>query len=72
MFLDIAYYPLLGVPLVKWFGILAILCFALTAAISILNRRKIRFIPFKWHPRMAYVSLIVAALHALLVLLASF
>lgn len=71
MFLDIAYYNFLGLPLVKWLGIVAICCFALTATISILSRRKIRFIPFKWHPRMAYISLTVAAAHTLLVLLAS-
>jgi len=71
MFVDIAYYNILGLPLVKWLGIIAICCFALTASISILNRRKIRFIPFKWHPRMAYISFAVAAVHALLVLLTS-
>lgn len=71
MFIDIAYYDILGLPLVKWLGILALFCFVLTASISILNKRKIRFIPFKYHPRMAYISLTIAAVHALLVLLAS-
>jgi hypothetical protein len=69
MFSDIAYTSVLGIHLVELLGILTLLSLLFTASISILNRRKIRWIPFKWHSRMAYVTIAVALCHGLLVLL---
>ena len=57
MFQDIAYALIFGKPLIMYLGIITILLFFLTAVIALLNRRGIRTIPFKWHPRMAFTSI---------------
>lgn len=69
MFSDIAYTQVLGIYLVELLGIFTLACLLFTASISILNRRKIRWIPFRWHSRSAYVTIVVAVCHGLLVLL---
>lgn len=69
MFSDIAYMSIFGIYLVQLLGILTLVLMLYTASISILNRRKIRWIPFKWHSRSAYVTIVVALCHGLLVFL---
>ena len=69
MFSAIASYMILGLPVMIVLGIITFFCLLLTATISTLNRRKIRFIPMKWHFRMAYTTVVVALVHGLLVML---
>ena len=69
MFSDIAYTSVFGIYLVELLGILTLVLMLFTASISILNRRKIRWIPFKWHSRSAYVTIVIALCHGLLVFL---
>ena len=70
MFSDIAYYSIFGIYVVRLLGISALVLMLFTASISILNRRKIRWIHQKWHSRFAYVTIILALCHGLLVFLA--
>ena len=71
MFYKIAFYQILGLPLIAYLGALTLTLFLITAAISILNVKfGIHKIPFKWHPRMAVISLTVAVIHGTLAFLA--
>lgn len=72
MIAQIAYYQILGKPLILYLGILTILSFLFTASIAIMNARGIHKIPFKWHPRMAKISIGLAILHGLLGILSYF
>lgn len=70
-FREIAYLPIRELPLIAYLGILTLLSFFFTASISIMNKRGINKIPFKWHPRVAIISLILGTIHGLLAVLAS-
>lgn len=72
MISNIAYYVFWGKPLVFYLGILALVLFYLTALISFLNTKGIHLIPFKWHPRIAILALVLGTLHGLLALSAYF
>ncbi len=69
MLYEVTYFMIFGKPLIMYLGILALLSFMFTALIAILNKRKIRKIPFKWHPRAAKFSLVIAIIHGTLGLL---
>ena len=69
---NITYYQFFGKPLILYLGVLTLLSFLFTASIAILNKRGINKIPFKWHPRMAIFSIILAIIHGILGLLAYF
>lgn len=71
MFHEIAYYQFLGLPLVAYGGLVVFLSFLLTASVSYGFKREWRWIPMKWHPRLAAVSLVLALFHGLLGLLAN-
>lgn len=66
MLQEIANFQILGRPLVMYGGILTLLSFMFTASISMMNKRGIKFIPFKWHSRMAKLSLFFALVHGAL------
>jgi hypothetical protein len=70
MFSEITYAPVLGKPLILILGVLTLLGFLLTASIAVLNHRRIRTIPFRWHLRCAVVSIGLAAVHGTLGILA--
>lgn len=72
MLLDISYYLIFGKPLIFYLGILTFFSFLFTALIGLLNWKGIRIIPFKWHPRMAVISITLAVIHGLLAILAYF
>ncbi|MCL5433329.1 MAG: hypothetical protein M1524_04430 [Patescibacteria group bacterium] len=72
MISQISYYPIFGKPLIMYLGIITFLSFLFTAFISISNRRGKRWIAFKWHPRMAIVSIGLAFIHGLFGLSAYF
>lgn len=67
----IAYFEILGRPVVFYLGIIAFFSFCFTASIALLNRRGIHKIPLKWHFRLAKISLGLAATHGLLAFLAN-
>ncbi|MEK7598824.1 MAG: hypothetical protein AAB487_03785 [Patescibacteria group bacterium] len=64
MISGLAYTLVFGKPLIMYGGILTFLSLLFTAAISILNRKGVIKIPFKWHPRMAIITIILGAIHA--------
>lgn len=68
----IAYYLIFWKPLIMYLGILTLISFLFTASIAILNKKWIRIIPFKWHPRMAIFSITLALIHWFLALSAYF
>lgn len=62
---QITFFPVLGLPLIAWLGMITYLGFISTASIPLLTRRGVR-IQFKWHMRLAYFSIIMATIHGLL------
>lgn len=72
MLQQITYFQILGKPLIMYLGILTLSSFLFTASISVLNRRGNHKIPFKWHPRMAVVSIALAVIHGTLGVLTYF
>lgn len=63
---DIAYFQILGKPLIMWSGIATLISLLSTATIAILNKRGINKIPFKWHPIMARTTIVLGILHGLM------
>lgn len=51
-------------------GIVVLLSFLITASIGFLNYKGNHKIPFKWHPRMAAISISLAIIHGALGILA--
>jgi hypothetical protein len=72
MLQEITYALIFGKPLIMYLGILTLAAFLLTASIALMNRRGIRIIPFKWHPRCAALALSLAIIHGALGVLAFF
>jgi hypothetical protein len=62
----IAFTLLFGQPLVLYGGILTLLMLLFTATVGLLNYKGITIVPFKWHPRLALATIIVAVIHAIL------
>lgn len=56
---------LLGFPLVMYGGIFTFLLLLFTAIVGILNFKQITVIPFKWHPRLAIITILAALIHAI-------
>lgn len=54
----------LGKPLIMYGGILTFLLLIFTAIVGALTFKGIFIIPFKWHPRLAVATIIVAIIHA--------
>jgi hypothetical protein len=69
-FAQIAFYPVFGFPFLLYLGAITLLSFLLTASIAVMNKKRIHAIPFKWHPRMAALSIIIAVIHGTLAMLA--
>ncbi|MBI5459905.1 hypothetical protein [Methanobacterium sp.] len=67
MLSSIAYYPILGKPLILYLGIVTLLSFIITATIGLMIYKG-KKIPFKIHPTMAGLSLILGITHGTLAL----
>lgn len=65
MLSEIAYFPILGKPLVLYMGITTLLLFIITASMGLMIFRGVR-IPFKFHPMMAGISITVGIVHGIL------
>lgn len=63
---NIALTLFLGKPLVMYGGIFTFLLLLFTATVGALNFKGITVIPFKWHPRLAIITITVAIIHAIL------
>lgn len=72
MFQEVSYFLIFGKPLIMYLGLLTLCVFLFTASIAILNKKGIRTIPFKWHPRMAIIAICCAVVHGALGVLAFF
>lgn len=72
MIRNFAYALILGKPLIMYGGIITFLFLLFTATVGWLNFKAIYIIPFKWHPRLALTTIILAILHAILGLAAYF
>lgn len=68
MLTKITYYQIFGISLITYLGILALLLFAATTLVAVRNKRGSRLF-FKWHHRLAAISIIVAFTHGVLGLL---
>lgn len=62
----IALTLLFGKPLVMYGGIMTLFFLLFTATVGALNFKGITVIPFRWHPRLAALTIIVALFHGLL------
>ncbi len=65
---DLAYTSFLNFPLIGYLGIFSYLSLVATATVSILTRRKIAKISMRHHFRLAYLTLTLATVHAILAL----
>lgn len=68
----IAYFMILGKPLIAYTGVLALLGFAVTGVLGFLIYTGRANIPIRWHLRLAIASLIIAIAHGLMGILLYF
>lgn len=66
MISEIASYQILAMPLTALLGMITFLLLLLTALVSIMNKKGVTFIPFRWHPRFAALTILLALLHGIL------
>lgn len=67
-----AHIMISGLPVALWFGVITFLCLVTTATLGILVLKGRYNIPFKWHMRMAAVTIFFAVIHVILVILQYF
>ena len=63
------YYPVFGLPLTVYVGVLALVIFLTAATIATLIRFFNANIPLHWHYRLAYTALTIAVIHGTVMLL---
>lgn len=66
MIANLAYYLILGKPLIFYLGILSYISFSFTALLGYSYYKGRPILPFPWHPRFAVTSLILGAIHGLM------
>ncbi|MDD5337052.1 MAG: hypothetical protein PHS02_01060 [Candidatus ainarchaeum sp.] len=66
MLQEISYYLIFGKPLIMYLGVATMISLLATATIGFLNYTGRKTIPFKWHPRMAALTIILAVVHGVL------
>lgn len=66
MISSLAYFLILGQPLIMYLGILTYLSFLMTALLGYTYFKGRPILPFEWHPRFAATSLILGTIHGLL------
>ena len=72
MFTQIAFFPIMGLPMIVWGGIFTLLLFILAAVIGYLNSKGVNkppIITYKGHKIIALIALISGIGHGLLGLL---
>ena len=68
MLTEIALYQIIGISVITYLGILAFLLFSAAALVATRSKKGGRLV-FKWHHRLATISIIVAFTHGILGLL---
>jgi hypothetical protein len=63
---DLIYYPIVGVPFIVFLGMITIFMFCLTAFIAIMKRKGEIKLSIKWHFKLAYLSILLGIIHAIL------
>ncbi len=63
---NISYFLIFGRPLIWYLGILTFISLVSTATVGYLNFRGKMIIPFRWHPRLAALTLTLAVIHGTL------
>lgn len=66
---SISYYLIFGRPLILYLGVLTLSSFLITALIGYTTLHGKPVAPFKWHPRMAAISIALAIIHGSLAIL---
>ena len=67
MITSLGHIVIFGLPIAIYFGIITFICLIITATMGILVLKGLYNIPFKWHKRMAAVTIIFAMIHITLV-----
>ena len=57
-----------GLPLAVYFGIITFICLITTATLGMIVLKGLYRIPFKWHMRMAAITILFAISHVMLVI----
>ena len=65
MISNLAFHLFLGKPLIMYGGIVTFLLLLSTASVAVMNQKGINLIPFRWHPKLAILTIIIGAIHAL-------
>ncbi len=67
MISSIGHIQIFGLPIALYFGIITFICLSITLVIGVLVFKGLYNIPFKWHMRMAVVTIFFLAIHITLV-----
>ena len=67
MIFSMAYYTLLGIPLVRLTGILALFLLILTIIVSFLAKKGVKWMSFKLHAVLAMAAFLLAIIHLIIV-----
>ena len=63
MFYETAYYPVAGMPLIVFIGLLTLLSLFMTGAVVMLNKRGYHKIPMKWHFILGKITVALGIFH---------
>ena len=63
---NITFYPIFGIPLIVYGGVLTFLLLIFAATLAILHSKGVKFLSYEWHPRLAITGLALAVIHAVL------
>lgn len=63
---NFAFISFLEIPLVGYLGVVTFLLMLFTATVGALTMKGITLIPFKWHPRLAIMTIVIALIHGIL------
>lgn len=72
MLLEVSHYLIFGKPLIMYLGLATVLSLLATATIGFLSYKGTSPVGFKWHPRLAALTLCLAIIHGTLGVLAYF
>ncbi len=68
MISSIGHMQFFGLPIALYFGIITFICMMVTVVTGVLVLRGLYHIPFRWHMRMAWVTIFFALVHITLVI----
>jgi hypothetical protein len=68
MITSLGHIVIFGLPIAIYFGIITFISLIITATMGILVLKGLYHIPFRWHMRMAAVTIFFAVIHITLIL----